>query len=84
MRRCIECCTHIAVSKGRTLSRVYARGLTTARGALTRSEAETDPEDPRLAACWAANLDSIWAMVASTSVITNARLMKVSRRHGKH
>ena len=59
----IECCTHIALSKGRTLSMVYDRGLTTASGALVRSEAETEPEDPRLAACCAANFEAIWAMV---------------------
>ena len=42
--------THIALLKGRTLSRVYPMGLTNASGALVRSEADTGPEDPRLVA----------------------------------
>ena len=44
-----------------------------------RSEAETDPEDPSLEACWTANCVSIRAMVAWTSGTTNDRLINVSK-----
>jgi len=48
-----------------------------------RSEADTGPEDPSLAACWAANCFSIRVMVVCTSGKTNPRLMKVSWCYGE-
>jgi hypothetical protein len=70
--------THTAVSKGRTLLRVYDTGLTKASGTFVRSEAVSSPDDPSLAACRMANFVSIWAMIASAWGRTKDRLIEVS------